>query len=84
MLNQTAMRELTTRKQRLVTECELTRQTVRAEFLALQAAVGAAAETVKSALSVLRVVLLAAPVAGFFLTRKGSGLKRFVRTTFLA
>lgn len=84
MLNPATMKTLAARKQRLVAESELTRETLRGEFLALRAAGEGVAESVKSAQTVLGVALLAAPVAGLLLGGKKGGWKGMARAGLAA
>ena len=84
MLNTAAVNELAARKQKLVAECELSRQTLGAEVLALQASFGGIAHTVKSTQTVLRVALLAAPLGALLLTGKRGGWKGLVKAGLVA
>jgi multidrug resistance efflux pump len=84
MLNPAAMKELAARKQALVAESELTRQTLRAEFRGLQASLGAVADRVKWARAALKVALLAAPLGGLILARKKGGWRGLARAGLAA
>ena len=62
--------DLATRKRLLVAECESHRHSFGLELTQLQSSVDALVRPFKSALSLSRLVVLAAPVAGFLLGRR--------------
>jgi hypothetical protein len=62
--------DLAARKRLLVAECESHRRAFGLELARLQSSIDALARPVKSALSVSRLLVLAAPIAGYALGRR--------------
>jgi len=70
MPDSTKVEDLATRKRLLVAECESHRRAFGLELAQLQSSIEALTQPVKSALSASRLLVLAAPVAGFVLGRR--------------
>ncbi len=70
MSDPTRVEDLASRKRLLVAECEAHRRAFSLELAQLQSSTAALAQPVKSAMSVSRLLVLIAPVAGFVLGRR--------------
>jgi hypothetical protein len=66
----TKIKDLATRKRLLVAECESHRHAFGLELAQLQSSLDGLTQPVKSALSVSRLLVLVAPLAGFALGRR--------------
>ena len=82
MFDSAALKALAVRKRLLVLESELNRQAVLKELEQLHASLTGLAQVVDSSRRLVRVLLLAAPVAGLLVSRKFGGL-RFVTRAVL-
>jgi len=69
VLNAAGVEELAARKRLLVAECESHRRALNLELAEFQATVDATVHPLKSALSISRVLVMAAPLAGLVLGR---------------
>jgi hypothetical protein len=79
MFDSAALKELAARKRLLVLESELNRQAVEAELRHLRGSLTGMALAMKSGRILLRVLLLAAPVAGLVASRKQGRWGRLIR-----
>ena len=70
MLNAAGIEALSARKRLLVAECESHRRAFTQELAQFQSSTAALTQPIRSALSVSRVLALAAPFAGFALGRR--------------